>query len=316
MITRGGGCAGGFVEKVKNAQINGAAAVIMINNVSGAPIIMGGTDNTITIPAVMISDVDGATFTAQLANNLNATLSGTAGVRLDGDLDAGVMCHEYGHGVSNRFTGGPANVSCLGNAEEGGEGWSDYGALMMTTNWANCPCTDGNKPRPMGIYVEGQPVNGAGIRRYPYSTDMAVNPWTYSGVQTSGGEVHDIGEIWCATIWDMTWAIIQQENAINPNLYNYTGTGGNSIALKLVYEGMKLQPCSPGFLDARNAIIQADQNLFGGAHFCTIWSAFARRGMGYSAVQGSSNSTADQVQAFDMPPVGQFTSSHKVQQYV
>ncbi|MEI9956402.1 MAG: M36 family metallopeptidase [Ferruginibacter sp.] len=58
----------------------------------------------------------------------------------------------------------------------------------------------------------------------------------------------------CAAIWDMTWNIIQQEGLINTNLYSYTGVGGNSIALKLVYEGMKLQPCNPGFLDARDAI--------------------------------------------------------------
>ena len=27
----------------------------------------------------------------------------------DGDLDNQIMVHEYGHGVSNRLTGGPAN---------------------------------------------------------------------------------------------------------------------------------------------------------------------------------------------------------------
>jgi hypothetical protein len=33
-------------------------------------------------------------------------------------------------GISNRLTGGPSNVFCLQNAEEMGEGWSDYIALM------------------------------------------------------------------------------------------------------------------------------------------------------------------------------------------
>ena len=36
-----------FTIKVKNAQTAGAIAVIMVNNVQGNPIIMGGTDNTI-----------------------------------------------------------------------------------------------------------------------------------------------------------------------------------------------------------------------------------------------------------------------------
>jgi len=292
----------GFTVKVLEAQNAGAKAVIMINNVSGNPIVMGGTDNTIVIPAVMVSDVTGATLVSQIANNENITLSATSGQRLDGDLDAGVMTHEYGHGISNRLTGGgPSN--CLGNAEQGGEGWSDYGALMMTTNWATATVNDGPNARPMGVYVEGQPVTGAGIRNYPYSTNMAVNPLTYANVGTGsiGTEVHNIGEVWCMAIWEMTWSIIQQEG-INTNLYNYTGVGGNSIALKLVYEGMKLQPCNPGFLDARDAIIRADQNLFAGKHTCAIWTAFAKRGMGYSAKQGLSTSATDQTAAFDLPP--------------
>ncbi len=301
MIIRGGGCAGGFVEKVKNAQNNGAIAVIMVNNVAGFPITMGGTDNTITIPAVMISQADGALLAAQLANNLNVTLS--AGVDLDGDLDNGVIAHEYGHGVSNRLTGGAPNSNCLGNAEQGGEGWSDYLALMQTTNWATATVADGPLARPMGVYAVGQPLNGTGIRTYPYSTDMTINPHTYTDVANpaQAGEVHYIGEVWCSALWDMTWFIIQQENSINTNLFDGTSTKGNSIALRLVMEGMRLQTCRPGFLDARNAILAADSILYGYRHRCAIWNAFARRGMGLSASQGSSASTTDGVAAFDVP---------------
>ncbi len=32
----------------------------------------------------------------------------------DGDLDNGIIIHEYGHGITNRLTGGPSNVDCLG----------------------------------------------------------------------------------------------------------------------------------------------------------------------------------------------------------
>ena len=217
----------------------------------------------------------------------------------DGDLDNGVICHEYGHGISHRLTGGPAGgAGCLDNSERGDEGWSDYYALMMTTDWSTALVTDGfNKPRPVGTYVLAQAITGAGIRNYPYSTNLAVDPWTYSGVQSSGGEVHNIGEIWCSAIWDMTWNIIQTAG-INPNLFNSAGAGGNSIAMKLVIMGEKLQKCSPGFLDSRDAILQADQVLYNGAYHCQIVSAFARRGMGFDATQGSSNSTSDQVQGF------------------
>jgi hypothetical protein len=145
---------------------------------------------------------------------------------------------------------------------------------------------------------------------------MNINPLTYANISDNiayprfdpGGrqiptatEVHFIGEVWCAALWDMTWNIIEQENRINPNLYDASGPGGNVIALRLVTYGMQLQPCSPGFLDARNAILKADSILYNFAHRCAIWQAFARRGMGMSAKQGSSNSTIDQTQAFDVP---------------
>ena len=80
--------------------------------------------------------------------------------QLDGDLDNGIVVHEYGHGVSTRLTGGPANSSCLNNAEQGGEGWSDYLALMMTTDWTTAQLTDGPNARPMGTYVLGQARHG------------------------------------------------------------------------------------------------------------------------------------------------------------
>lgn len=301
-----------FTAKVLNAQTAGAIAVIMVNNVAGAPIPMGGTDNTITIPAVMISQSDGAIFAAQLANNVNVTLSAVQTQVLDGDLDNGVVTHEFGHGISNRLTGGPATASCLQNAEQGGEGWSDYFALMLTTNWATATTGDGTNPRPVGTYVIGQPTNGSGIRNFPYCTNLAVNPLTYAnmGTGTIGTEVHNIGEIWCMALWEMTWAIIQQENNINTNLYNFSlaGNGGNSIALKLVMEGMRLQPCSPGYVDARNAILTADMNLYGGRHQCAIWTAFAKRGLGYSALQGSSFSAVDQTAATDLPPAPNITT--------
>ena len=49
-----------FTVKVKNAQNAGAIAVVVINNVGGVPPAMGGTDNTIVIPSVSITQSDGA----------------------------------------------------------------------------------------------------------------------------------------------------------------------------------------------------------------------------------------------------------------
>ena len=231
----------------------------------------------------------------------------------DGDIDNGVIAHEFMHGVSNRLTGGPANSSCLSNAEQGGEGWSDYLALMSVTNWATATVNDGAIARPIGTYLFGQAPTGAGIRTYPYSTNMSINPWTYAMMTGSGGAVHKIGEIWCATLWDMTWDIIAMDG-INSNIFNTSGIGGNSVALKLVIEGMRLQPCSPGYIDARNAILKADTIFFGAKYSCAIWKAFARRGMGKFASQGLSSSTTDQVADFTVNGGGSFIISQNVTQ--
>ncbi len=293
-----------FVVKVKNAQIAGAKAVIMIDTLVGAnPIIMGGTDNTITIPAVMISAADGALLEAELSSG--ATVTGTIEVpakpKFDGDLDNSIVSHEYVHGVSNRLTGGPATTSCLNNAEQGGEGWSDYVALMVTTDWTKMKLTDDTIQRAIGAYAISQRPNSLiGVRKFPYTTDMSINTRTYADLAASS-EVHDIGEVWCAALWDMTWGIIQQEGVINPNIFDANGIGGNSVAFKLVMQGMKLQPCKPGFLDARDAILAADSILYGGSHRCTIWTAFARRGMGYDAEQGSSLVCGDELEGYQEP---------------
>ncbi|MBV9986876.1 MAG: M36 family metallopeptidase [Chitinophagaceae bacterium] len=318
MIARGGpsGCTA-FISKVKNAQLAGAIAVIVADNtINGTPGIMGGTDNSIVIPAVMVSRTDGLAFINALnaGQTINVTL--TAPIQFDGDVDNGVIAHEYGHGISNRLTG--TGSTCLANYEQGGEGWSDYIAMMMTTDWSKAKLTDGALPKAMGAYVSSQQAGGAGLRTYPYSTDMSINPHTYANVSNNGSyprtdnngnkiitatEVHYIGEIWCSAIWDMTWNIIEQEGSINANIYDANGSGGNVKALRLVVMGMQLQGCSPGFLDARNAILKADSILFNYAHKCAIWRAFARRGMGLSAVQGSSNNTTDQTAAFDVPKI-------------
>lgn len=288
-----------FYIKTQFAQQAGAVAVIIANNVSGStPPAMSGTPTLpITIPTVSVTQADGNAIKTQLA--VPATVNATLSICLpppprDGSFDNGIIAHEYGHGVSNRLTGGPAASSCLANAEQGGEGWSDWLALITTIE----PGDSGAMPRGIGTFAVYQPVTGLGIRRYPYSTNMSINPQTYADLGSSTGP-HPRGEIWCDAIWDMTWFLIR-DFGFNPNLY--TGTAGNNIALRLVLEGMKLQPCSPGYIDARNAILLADDILYGSAHRCQIWEAFARRGMGYNAAQGSSGAVGDETVDFTYPP--------------
>jgi len=100
-------------------------------------------------------------------------------------------------------------------------------------------------------------------------------------------------------LWDMTWALVKEEGASQDLL---GGDGGNVIALKLVLEALKLQPCYPGFVDARDAILLADSLLYDGRHLFPIWKAFARRGLGYGAEQGSSFNSFDGRRSTLLPP--------------
>lgn len=304
-----------FVTKVANAQAEGAVAVIMINNAAGAPIAMGGTDPSITIPSIMISQADGNALVSQIVNStVNATIvNGSGNFQKDGDYDNGIITHEYGHGVSNRLTGGPSQSGCLGNAEQMGEGWSDFLGLMLTTDMS----VANPVYRPVGTYATSEAPTGIGIRNAPYDTSFAVNNYTYGDVADAANvsQPHGIGFVWCTMLWDLNWAFINQYG-FDANIE--TGTGGNNMALQLVMEGMKLQPCNPGFVDGRDAILLADQLLYGGANECLIWKVFAKRGLGFSAQQGSSGSRSDQTEAFDipqscqiptLPPVANFTAN-------
>src|SRR5262249_17173127 len=126
-----------------------------------------------------------------------------------------------------------------------------------------------------------------GIRRYPYTTDLNKNPLTFkdidpaqasahSGVPISsavggGGaaEVHNQGEVWCVALWEA-----------RANLINKLGwSNGNQLVLQLVTDGMNLSPANPTFLQARDAILQADLVNNSGTNRAELWAAFAKRGM-------------------------------------
>jgi len=287
-----------FVDKVQRAQDDGAVAAIIVNNVGTAPFAMGGTSATINIPSIMISNADGLALIAEIESGatINATLQNAGVFALDGDFDNGIIAHEYGHGISNRLTGGGSNSSCLGNEDQMGEGWSDWFAMVMTIE----PGDQATDVRGMGTYASGEPITGNGIRPAPYSTDPSVNNYTYSA--TNNGSIsqpHGIGFVWATMLWDMTWDLID-EYGWDPDLHE--GTGGNNIAMNLVTTALKLQPCSPGFVDGRDAILEADELLYNGVNQCLIWNAFADRGLGFSADQGDTDDRFDQTQAFDLPP--------------
>ncbi len=287
-----------FGRKALTAQQAGAIGCIICNfedaTIGMAP---GDVGAQVTIPVVMMSKPNCDLLRQYAGLGLNISLvrpTSTGPQRLDGSFDNGIIAHEYGHGVSNRLTGGPSQVGCLGNAEQMGEGWSDWFTLITSVKPGDVP----KQRRGVGTYVLRQPNDGVGIRRVPYSTDMAINPHTYGTVANSAG-VHAIGEVWATVTWDLYWALVEKygydPDWTNPN-------SGNYRAVQLVMDGMKLQPCSPGFIDGRDAIRLANILNYNGEDTCLISQVFARRGMGIFANQGSSNNSGDGVEDFNPIP--------------
>ncbi|RTY86566.1 T9SS-dependent M36 family metallopeptidase [Flavobacterium sp. RSP15] len=297
-----------FVDKIIIAQENGAIGVIMINNAPGAgPVNGGGVPyKPITIPTVGLSFEDGKILLDKMATeDVYGRLidRGPAEnlINRDGDLDQGIIAHEYGHGISTRLVGGRNRIDCLlgqAHEEQMGEGWSDFFGLVMTHRTGD---TQGQK-RGIGTYVQFQNTEGPGIRPSPYSTDMGINDYTYADIASPKLSVpHGIGFVWATMIWDMYWAFIGTYG-FDPDIYY--GTGGNNMAIQLVMDGLKLITCdNVGFVEGRDAIIKADAALYAGKNECLIRAVFARRGVGALALQGTSARRDDQVENFQVNPL-------------
>jgi hypothetical protein len=94
----------GFNVKVGNAQAAGAIGVIIADNVAGSPPPgLGGTDPTITIPSVRITQADGATFKTALRTRSRLH----SGVFVNMDLNPAVFSGADPSGRALLFTPNP-----------------------------------------------------------------------------------------------------------------------------------------------------------------------------------------------------------------
>ncbi|KZW03081.1 putative extracellular elastinolytic metallo proteinase precursor [Exidia glandulosa HHB12029] len=202
----------------------------------------------------------------------------------DGAVENDIIAHENTHGLSNRLTGGGTG-RCLQTTEAGGmgEGWSDAFAEWSEHKDATIPDYG------VGTYVFNTTL---GLRTHLYSTDTTVNPLTYADIQVRN-EVHAIGEIWANLLHNVYAALLGVHGFIGDAKTNPDSTDAQAVFLHLFIDALALQPCNPTFLTARLAWIQADANRFGGANFCTLWNAFASKGLGVNA--------ANHVNNFDVP---------------
>ena len=229
----------------------------------------------------------------------------------DDDVDATMLLHEYTHGVSSRLVGGGVGISAL-QPSGMGEGWSDFCALSLLSNPTNDPDASYGMFAYVGYQYGGLTGNYYfGLRRYPCSVNTNISPLTYKDIDTNqisahagvpispvfgfnpakANEVHNMGEVWCVTLWEARARFC----------HKYGNAAGNQMMLQLVIDGMKLSPANPLFLQARDAILQADRVDNGGANQDLLWASFAKRGMGYFASSPANSTTTGVGESFVTP---------------
>jgi hypothetical protein len=155
-LIRRGNCT--FVSKIKAAQDAGAIGVIMMNNVAGTPIPMGGDDISITIPSVMISKTDGDTIVAQLGSGINGALNPGSG-DFTGKLVPGA---QHINDLITRVNGGVTEIyaavgaNYYAGAYIGGDSYGLYKSVDNGGTWTklSLPLTaNGNEYTPNDIAI-------------------------------------------------------------------------------------------------------------------------------------------------------------------
>ena len=305
-----------FTVKTKFAQTAGAVGVIMANNATGAAN-MSGTDATVSIPTLSLSQSDGAAIKAQLTASVAVTarLARAAGVDRDGTLDNTIIAHEWGHYISNRLIGN-ANGLSTNHANGMGEGWADFHALLLLVK-----AVDASSPKNAnfaGTYAEAGYVtsgpnlppdavnNGMynGLRRYPYSRDITKNPLSFKHITNgvalpaspapafgasgaNNSEVHNTGEVWATMLWECYSNLLNDTLGATPRL---SFAQAQDRMKRYLVAGYKLTPSAPTMVEARDALLAAilaqDQ-----IDYARCFAGFAKRGLGVGAVAPDRYST-------------------------
>lgn len=295
-----GSCA--FTVKVNNAQDAGAIGAIVVNNTDdGTPAPMGGDDPNVTIPNVGLNFADGHAMYDLIEAGDTVTVEMFSNFPLkDSSFDNGIVAHEWGHYIQNRLVGNANGlVNFQGRAM--GEGWSDFHSMMFLVKSADREI-EGNSefqvPYATGTYVEDF---FTGIRRVPYTPNMEFNPLSFRHIESGAGtdvglpgtntaSPHAPGEVWATALWDVYVRLL------NTHEFDVAQT---RMADYLV-AGYKLTPISPTYTEARDALLAA-MYANDPADYQLALEAFARRGMGLSAVSPDRTSTTNEgvVEAFD-----------------
>lgn len=190
-------------------------------------------------------------------------------------FDAGVVIHEFAHGVSQRLVSGRLQQDALGRPQglALGEAWSDYFAITILNFYRGVA----SMPRRFTFadYASKRP---GGTRPHPYD----AFPDTVRRLGTKPyDEQHGAGSIFAAGLIRMHETL---RRAFGDDDVNRAT--GQETAWMLVVDSMKQLHSDPSFIDARNALLQSNERLAlprAAEIEDAIRSAFAHFGMGRTA---------------------------------
>ncbi|WP_394840755.1 M36 family metallopeptidase [Pendulispora brunnea] len=281
-------------QKVRNLEASGARAVLIAEAQDGAPQRPTGFDFT-GIPAVAIGRAD-VTRLRAVEGGVDMELRLEERF-LDGALDTSIVAHEWGHTLSNRLVF-DAHGLINRQGRSMGEGWSDFVAQLVLVR----PEDDHTGPGSAytGTYAPGvyagrgvyQDFDYFGVRRVPYSTDMAKNALTFQHIELgvplpkthpvaswaselSNNEAHNAGEIWANVLWECYAALLRDRPRLSFD-------EAQSRMKKYLVASLSLTPSEPTFVEARDALLAAAQAV-DAADLALFKAAFAKRGLGAGA---------------------------------
>lgn len=177
---------------------------------------------------------------------------------VDDAEDAGVIWHEYGHAL---LEGASAGLSVTDEGDALHEGWSDYWAgsylrlladtqVGKRTDWENVFRWDSGD----GQIWPGRSLTKPGT--YPETT-TCEDPNDING---DGCGIHSDGLLWGTTLMEI-----------------YTDLG-KTVTDQLVLQSHYYLMSPVTFVDAAEAVVQADRDLFGGIHTSALINRLSTRG--------------------------------------